>query len=143
VEGVVILEIKITIDEIKKETINPKTGAIMIKMAILKIPAKTIAFIPEQANAAPAKPPTSVCEELDGIPHHHVKRFQIIAADIAAAMVAKLITSGFTIPFPMVVATVSGNIKKAIKLKNAAHQTAANGDNTLVETIVAIELAQS
>ena len=58
-------------------------------------------------------------------------------------MVAKLITSGFTTPFPIVVATVSGKIKKAIKLKNAAHHTAANGDNTLVETIVAIELAQS
>lgn len=62
---------------------------------------------------------------------------------MAAAMVDKLMTSGFTIPFPMVVATVRGKIKKAMKLKKAAHQTAAKGESTLVETIVAIEFAQS
>jgi hypothetical protein len=49
----------------------------------------------------------------------------------------------FTV-FAMVFATPwSLKIKKAAKLKKAAHTTAWNGDNTLVETIVAIELAAS
>jgi hypothetical protein len=34
-------------------------------------------------------------------------------------------------------------IKKARKLKNAAHSTAWNGVNTFVETMVAIEFAAS
>jgi hypothetical protein len=43
----------------------------------------------------------------------------------------------------MVVATLRGKIRNARKLKIAAIATAANGDSTLVETTVAIELAES
>ena len=43
----------------------------------------------------------------------------------------------------MVLATVVPNIRKAMKLKNAAHRTAWEGFNTLVETTVATELAAS
>ena len=45
---------------------------------------------------------------------------------------------------PMVLATAwSLKMKKATKLKKAAHTTAWNGVNTFVETIVAIEFAAS
>jgi hypothetical protein len=47
------------------------------------------------------------------------------------------------IPLPIVFATCSPKNKKAMKLKNAAHATALRGDSTRVETIVAIELAES
>jgi len=43
----------------------------------------------------------------------------------------------------MVVATLRGKIRNAIKLKKAAMTTAVNGDNTFVETTVAIEFAES
>jgi hypothetical protein len=41
------------------------------------------------------------------------------------------------------VATLSGKIRKATKLKVAARPTAAIGDKTFVETTVAIEFAES
>jgi len=121
----------------------PRRGAITIKIIILITPAITTEIQPELATAAPTSPPTSVCEELDGSPSHHVSRFHAIAAIRAAAMTVKLMTSGLITPFPIVVATLRGNITKAIKLKKAAIVTAAIGDSTLVETTVAIEFAES
>src|ERR1043165_2270929 len=46
-------------------------------------------------------------------------------------------------PVPMVLATCSPNTANATKLKNAAQNTAYCGRSTLVETMVAIELAAS
>jgi hypothetical protein len=46
-------------------------------------------------------------------------------------------------PFPIVFATLTPKIKKAAKFQKAAHRTAAPGDKTLVDTIVAIEFAAS
>jgi hypothetical protein len=46
-------------------------------------------------------------------------------------------------PLPIVVATLSGKIRKARKLNVAASPTAASGERTFVETTVAIELAES
>jgi len=43
----------------------------------------------------------------------------------------------------MVLATLTPKMKKAAKFQNAAHNTAAPGESTFVETIVAIELAAS
>ena len=97
--------------------------------------------------AAPANPPISVWEEDDGIPSYHVARFQIMAATIPEKMIGRVINSSKTtldtvlaIPnSPMMYLA----IKKATKLKDAAHNTALKGVSTLVETIVAIELAAS
>jgi len=72
-----------------------------------------------------------------------VIRFQIIAAVTAAAIRFREIISGFTTPLPIVVATFSGKIANARKLKKAASATAATGDNTLVDTTVAMEFAES
>jgi hypothetical protein len=63
-------------------------------MTILIIPAIITELQPEQATAAPTKPPTRVWEELDGSPNHHVIRFQEIAATTAAAITVRLRTSG-------------------------------------------------
>jgi hypothetical protein len=129
--------------EIKNDIIIPRTGAMTIKIIILITPAYTTELQPELETAAPTNPPTRVCEELEGSPNHHVKRFQAIAATKADAITVRSITSGFITPFPIVAATFSGKTRKATKLKNDAMATAATGDSTLVETIVAIEFAES
>ena len=46
-------------------------------------------------------------------------------------------------PLPIVAATLRWKTRKAMKLKKAAHRTAARGVSTRVETTVAIELAES
>jgi len=61
----------------------------------------------------------------------------------AAAITVRLITSGSTTPFPIVVATLSGKTRNAIKLNVAANPTADKGDKTFVDTTVAMELAES
>src|SRR5690348_1230442 len=99
--------------------------------------------------AAPAKAPSKVCEELLGIPYHHVSRFQKIAASKPARITVKVIASVLTI-----LATLSAtwNSKpskwccarnRTIPLKNAAQTTARNGVNALVDTTQEIELAAS
>jgi hypothetical protein len=70
-------------------------------------------------------------------------RFQIIAAVTAAAIKFSVKISGFIIPLPIVVATLSGKIRNARKLKVAARNTADIGDRTFVDTTVAIEFAES
>jgi len=97
--------------------------------------------------AAPAKPPISVCEDDEGMPSHQVARFHIMAATMPENITGRVINSSITV-FDTVFAIPNSPIiylaiKKATKLKNAAQSTALKGVNTLVETIVAIELAAS
>jgi hypothetical protein len=133
----------ITIPEIMNDITIPSKGAITIKITILITPAKITELHPALATAAPTKPPTRVCDELEGKPYHQVRRFQVIAATKAAAITVRLIASGLITPFPIVAATFKGKIRKATKLKNAAIPTAATGESTFVDTTVAIELAES
>jgi len=133
----------ITIAEIINEIIIPRKGATTMKTTIFNTPEKITESIPELAIAEPTSPPTRVCEELDGKPRSHVKRFHEIAATSAAAMTVRFITSGSITPFPIVVATFNGKTVKAIKLKKVAIKTAENGERTFVDTIVAIEFAES
>jgi hypothetical protein len=114
-----------------------------INETILITPAEITAPGPELAIAAPTSPPTRVWEELDGNPHHQVIRFQIIAATKADPITVRFIASGSTTPFPIIVATFIGKTVNAMKLKNAAIETAANGERTFVETTAAIEFAES
>src|SRR5579862_3848990 len=102
---------------------------------------------PAWATAAPMNPPSRVCEELDGIPNHHVRRFQDIAARSPANMTSRVIKS-FVTEFAMVLPILNSPmtyllIKNAPKLNTAAQSTAWNGVKTLVDTTVAIELAAS
>jgi hypothetical protein len=132
-----------TIADIINDITMPKSGAMTIKRTILITPAITTEPHPELATAAPTSPPTNVWEELDGRPYHQVNRFQTIAAIRAEAISVRLTISGFITPLPIVVATLRGKMTKAMKLKKAAIETAAIGERTLVETIVAIEFAES
>jgi hypothetical protein len=132
-----------TIIEKITEIIIPIMGARKINDVIFITSGIKIAPIPAFAVAAPTNPPTIVCDELDGIPHHQVNRFQIIAARRPLPITVKSTISGLTIPFPTVVATCNPKIRNAIKLKNAAQTTATLGVNTCVDTTVAIEFAAS
>jgi hypothetical protein len=133
----------ITIADIMKDITIPSNGAITINTTIFKTPDIMTELHPELATAAPTNPPTSVCEELEGSPNHHVMRFHVIAEISAEAITVRFITSGFITPFPIVWATFKGKMTNAIKLKKAAIQTAAIGESTFVETTVAIEFAES
>src|SRR2546430_12072041 len=102
---------------------------------------------PALARAAPIKPPMRVCDELEGMPDHQVSRFQVIAAIRPAKITRKLIKCSFTdleIVLPILNSPmIYLETKKAAKLKTAAQSTAWKGVNTLVETIVAMEFAES
>ena len=82
---------------------------------------------------APAKPPISVCDELDGIPNHQVIKFQLIAA-MRPASSTGIVTKCSTTILDTVLATLWSLMKKnTMKLKAAAQRTAWNGVNTFVE----------
>src|SRR5215218_7325391 len=66
--------------EIINAIMPPTSGARIIKLAVFIIGSLLIASHPPYATAAPAKPPIRVWDEDEGIPNHHVKRFQAIAA---------------------------------------------------------------
>jgi hypothetical protein len=46
---------------------------------VLPTPPSTSAPTPAFAMTAPTIPPINACDELDGMPYHHVTRFQKIA----------------------------------------------------------------
>ena len=125
------------------ERTKPSNGAMNIKAIIFITPGAITELNPELVIAAPIRPPTRVWEELEGKPHHHVSKFQIIAATVAAAITLRLIASGLTTPKLIVEATLRWNIKNAMNLKNAAINTAAIGERTLVDTTQAMEFAES
>ena len=66
------------------------TGAKKIKAAILRMTGAWIEPQPAAATAAPAKPPIKVCDEEDGMPYHHVKRFQTMAAMTPERIIGKV-----------------------------------------------------
>ena len=78
--------------------------------------------------SATANPPISVCEDEDGIPFHHVTRFQVMAAITPANIIGKVIYCSTTV-LDTVLAIPNQPIMylamiKATKLKKAAHSTA-------------------
>ena len=98
----------------------------------------------EAASAAPQRPPTRACEELEGKPHHHVIRSQTMApssAQISTCGVTAT-TPASTRPEAMVLATAVPQSAPS-RLVVAASRTAWPGLSTLVATTVAIELAVS
>jgi hypothetical protein len=123
-------------------TIIPTIGAAKINEKVIRIFSWFTTPKPALATAAPAIPPSKVCDELEVIPNHHVKRFQQIAAINQAHTTANVTDSGLTI-CATESATFKSKIKKASTLKNAAQSTAWKGDSTFVETTVAMELAAS
>src|SRR5207253_1101524 len=122
---------------------RPTNGDTTMKITIRVIPDHTRTLGPALVSAAPAKAPISACDELVGRPQRHVIQSHVKAAARPAKMSGRSITSGFTMPFPMVVATATPKPKAATKLKKAAQATAARGVSTRVDTTVAIEFAAS
>ena len=73
---------------------------------ILPIPIQLRLALPTETRTAPINPPTSACEELEGIPSFQVKMFQKIAPRRAAIIIFSLTKSGeLTISPPIVLAT--------------------------------------
>ena len=70
-------------------------------------------------------------------------RFQTIAPSNPARITFGVTMSVRMIPVWIALATSSPAVNAAVKLKNAAQSTAANGLRTRVPTIVAIEFAES
>src|ERR1700733_7856884 len=93
------------------------------------------------------KPPSRVGEELEGMPNHQVSRFQQMAAMRPAKITSRLMNSAWTelaIVLPILNSPITYlAMKKAAKLNRAAQRTAWKGVSTLVETMVAMELAAS
>src|SRR5664280_1280754 len=102
-----------------------------------------IAPKPTLAIAAPAKPPIRAWDELVGRPKYQVMMSQAMAPIRPARITYSVAAAGTTSPLPIVVATLSGKMNAATKLKNAAQTTASPGESTRVDTTVAIELAAS
>src|SRR5919201_621179 len=68
------------------------------------IPCQRTPFEPDWTSAAPTRPPISACEELDGRPNHHVRRFQAIAPARLATAAMSTATRGVTARVPTEVA---------------------------------------
>ncbi len=110
---------------------------------VLMNPDATSEPTPPLATAAPASPPISACEELEGMPKYQVMMFQLIAPMSAPNTTKWSTMAGSMMPLPTVAATERPKTRKATKLKNAAHSTAHCGRSTRVDTMVAMELAAS
>lgn len=98
---------------------------------------------PGDDDAARHPPPISAWLLLEGMPNIHVSTFQTIAPDSAPKTTSGSTICGSTTPLLIVPATCRPKTAKAMKLKNAAQQTAVTGRSTRVATMVAIELALS
>src|SRR5712691_8395717 len=122
---------------------KPPTGESTMAALVLARPPQTMALTPTLATPAPTSPPISACELLDGMPSAQVMTFQAMAPTSAPNTTRGSTMSAETMPVPTVCATCAPKMRKATKLKKAAHTTACCGRKTRVDTMVAIEFAAS
>src|SRR5881398_2717645 len=99
-------------------------------------------FEPDWTSAAPTRPPISACEELDGRPNHHVRRFHAIAPKSAASNVCCVARFASISPFATFFATAVVT-KAPARFATAATRTAVRGVRARVPTEVAIAFAVS
>ncbi|MNR81263.1 hypothetical protein D3C72_120030 [compost metagenome] len=121
---------------------NPITGLKSRDSTIREIPLSCRACQPWPAKPAPMTPPIKACDELEGMPHHQVRRFQAIAESKAAITSQLVANCGSTIPLPIVAATLVLVIAPA-RFITAASMIALRGLRTPVETEAAMALAVS
>src|SRR5512143_1434427 len=120
----------------------PKTGDIRSDVRILMVPPIFRMLEPPCATAAPAIPPKSARDHLTGRPMSMVMMFHRMAESSAEIMTTSVTAFGSTIPVPIVLATaVERKAPRMFML--AARTTAGSGERTLVDTTVAMALAQS
>src|SRR5215469_16481909 len=106
------------------------------------IPSQITALEPAPAITEPTTPPTSACDEEDGIPRNHVATFHVIAPTSPAKMIGTVTSAWSTIPLAIVAATVT-EMKAPTKFRIAARPTAVLGGSARVAIVVAIAFAVS
>src|ERR671937_2245061 len=122
---------------------NAIAGAASAGMTTLcASPCQRTPFDPDWTSAAPTRPPISACDELDGRPNHHVRRFQAIAPASAAMSVCCVARFASMSPFATFFATAVVT-KAPAKFATAATSTATRGVTARVPTEVAIAFAVS
>ncbi|HMB05621.1 MAG TPA: hypothetical protein VKP69_18040 [Isosphaeraceae bacterium] len=119
---------------------NPTSGLTIRLSTIFNSPGPGIARGPPRASPAPTRPPTSECDEEDGMPKYQVARFQAIAPSSAARTTTWVTAPGATGPLPSAVATAVPP-KAPRKFSGAASRIAARSGSTPVLTTVATALA--
>src|SRR5919204_147368 len=128
-----------------KQKAAPKAiaGAASAGMTTLcAIPCQRTPFEPDWTSAAPTRPPISACDELDGRPNHHVRRFQAMAPASAASSVCCVARFASMSPLATFFATAVVTNAPA-RLATAAISTATRGVTARVPTEVAIAFAVS
>src|SRR3954470_19155711 len=63
----------------RAEARKPTSGETTMNAAVVPILDQPSTLTPPFEMPAPMRPPTSACDELDGSPHHQVRRFQVMA----------------------------------------------------------------
>ena len=97
---------------------------------------------PAWATTAPARAPTSACDDDEGMPNHQVMRFQSEAPRSAARTTAWVTLEVSAKPEAMVLATAVP-VTAPPKFNAAASSTAVRMGRTPVDTTVAMALAAS
>jgi hypothetical protein len=91
---------------------------------------------------APAKPPISVCDELDGMPNHQVIRFQVIAATRPANTTCMVMNCSKT---PVAYSKISKKVKEGSpkhRLKRGKYlgrNNSSNGVGSVVKAVYKIK----
>src|ERR671930_385999 len=122
---------------------NAIAGAASAGMTTLcAIPCQSTPFEPDWTRAAPTRPPISACDELEGRPNHHVRRFHAIAPKSAASTVCCV--ARFASMRPLATFFATAVVTKApARFATAAISTAIRGVTARVPTEVAIAFAVS
>src|SRR6201994_372549 len=97
---------------------------------------------PAAAMVEPITPPISACDELEGIPKNHVKRFQMIPPHNPARTTVTVTLPVSTRPLAMVAATLSDR-NAPTRLSTPDSATATRGPSAPVAIEVAIALPVS
>src|SRR5215467_13362002 len=105
-------------------------------------PVQITPFDPIAAITDPTTPPTSACEDDDGMPAYHVATFQRIAPTRPAKMIGTVTIPWSTIPLAIVAATAT-EMNAPAKLRTAARPTATRGGSARVAIVVAMAFAVS
>ena len=110
---------------------------------IFKIPQPLRAATPADTMMAPIMPPIRACDELEGMPTHQVRRFQMIAPTRPAMMIISLTKVGEMTMSPPIVLATPVEIMAPRKLRIAVPTMATPGRMARVDTQVAMALAVS
>ena len=143
VPGRKFLAIQVSPTITKKATMKPSVGDKTNGTSTFCVSACHLkADRPACATTAPPSPPISAWDELDGMPHHQVSKFQTQAPSKAAKTTVWVTITGFAKPEAIVLATAVPAMAPT-KLKQPATITAVRKGKTPVDTTVAIALAAS